>query len=163
MEDEDDSYGFGSFADLFESGEPGERATSAGSQLDLEASRHLWMSRGLFERLTANGKVGGAYQHVGAKIGGFAVEGGLGRLRLVENGEDLGVAWMQATRSDSNAQEKRRRVLEGDDRSATAIFVPVKSIEKVEMTKVQNRVQAVELLVEGGQALQFAFLPGAGL
>jgi hypothetical protein len=162
MEDEDDSYGFGSYSQLFD----GEAASSARavSALDAAAVRRFWMPERLLLQLRTPPSGGGAkeFQHVAARLDGRVVDGGLGRASLVHPRDVAGggIMWLQAAKSDSNAQQRRRRQLGTDARSSAALFVPFADVEGVKATSVQNTVQAVELSLVGGHVLHLAFLPG---
>lgn len=167
MEDEDDSYGFGSFSDLFD-GAPGSSSSSrAAAALDVDAMRRFWMPERLFNQLQQrqDGETGFGvkeFQHIGARFDGRAVDGGLGRVSFVHPRDVAGggVMWLQAAKSDSNAQEKRRKLLSADARSSAALFVPLGDITGVSATSIQNTVQGVELALVDGHVLHLAFLPG---
>lgn len=113
MDDEDDTYGFGSFSDLFDGGISSTsnssstshtglasasapptavaRAAGANKQLDVRAMSRLWVSeRALvdFEQQRKHSKLSQIdakeYQHVAAKFDGVTIEGGLGSAFFVQ-------------------------------------------------------------------------------
>lgn len=152
MDDEDDTYGFGSFSDLFDDGRASHSETSSAAvdrtdaaatatttftlanayaverKLDLRAMSRFWVAeRALtdFQQQrkrrygTASGRnadtedAAKEYQHIGAKFDGLAIEGGLGTAFFASPlGMDSGLLWIQAHRSDSNAQEQRKKELQ---------------------------------------------------
>lgn len=76
--------------------------------------------------------------------------------------------WLQATQSDSDALERRKKELQditnrqdkADHKSAAALFVAFKHVAAVQPTIVQNTVQGVEVKLKDGNRLELTFLPG---
>ncbi|KAI9988173.1 hypothetical protein PInf_024492 [Phytophthora infestans] len=128
MDEDEDTYGFGTFADLFDTA-----PAQAAKRLDLGALSHFCMPERLlscFEQQQRRDQNIILYQHVAAKFDGARIDGGLGALGVspLENG---GVVWLQATQSDSDALERRKKELQdianrqdkADHKSAAALFV----------------------------------------
>ncbi|KAF1331203.1 hypothetical protein FI667_g4555, partial [Globisporangium splendens] len=209
MDDDDDSYGFGSFSDLFDgapraAGHTSSSTTSSlassaaattlapftaaatpatslapGKELDLRAMRQFWVteraltdfqarlkhqsdaqSRGIGVGKDAQDKELSAkeYHHVAAKFDGLTIEGGLGSAfftTLSDTHGDCGLLWIQAHRSDSNAQEKRKQELqditnqrsayeESDgEKSSSAIFIRVADMVAAQPKTIQHTVPGI--------------------
>lgn len=110
MEDEDaEAYGFGSFSELFDDRSRSAQAP-APSALDDSAIQRFWMSETALQRFLEAAP--SSYEHVAVKFDGVAVDGGLGSAYCYDQADgSSGIVWVQAQRSDSNAQEKRRSQL----------------------------------------------------
>ncbi|KAF4136490.1 hypothetical protein GN958_ATG14306 [Phytophthora infestans] len=165
MDEDEDTYGFGTFADLFDTA-----PAQAAKRLDLGALSHFCMPERLlscFEQQQRRDQNIILYQHVAAKFDGARIDGGLGALGVspLENG---GVVWLQATQSDSDALERRKKELQdianrqdkADHKSAAALFVAFTHVAAVQPTIVQNTVQGVEVKLKDGNRLELTFLPG---
>ncbi|KAG1709027.1 hypothetical protein DVH05_022657 [Phytophthora capsici] len=160
MEEDEDTYGFGSFSDLFDAG-----TTQATKQLDLRALSRYCMSERLFSRFQQQrqDKRCVLFQHVAAKFNGVGIDGGLGELGMAGGG----FVWLQTAQSDSDALERRKKELQNitsretnEHKSAEALFVDIKRVTNVHPTTVQNTVQGVEVKLTEGNKLEFTFMPG---
>ncbi|KAF4127641.1 hypothetical protein GN958_ATG23168, partial [Phytophthora infestans] len=151
MDEDEDTYGFGTFADLFDTA-----PAQAAKRLDLGALSRFCMHERLlsrFEQQQRRDQHIVLYQHVAAKFDGARIDGGLGAL---------------ATQSDSDALERRKKELQditnrqdkADHKSAAALFVAFKHVAAVQPTIVQNTVQGVEVKLKDGKRLELTFLPG---
>ncbi|KAI9979399.1 hypothetical protein PInf_030301 [Phytophthora infestans] len=151
MDEDEDTYGFGTFADLFDTA-----PAQAAKRLDLGALSRFCMHERLlsrFEQQQRRDQHIVLYQHVAAKFDGARIDGGLGAL---------------ATQSDSDALERRKKELQditnrqdkADHKSAAALFVAFKHVAAVQPTIVQNTVQGVEVKLKDGNRLELTFLPG---
>ncbi|KAK1946139.1 hypothetical protein P3T76_003187 [Phytophthora citrophthora] len=163
MEEDEDTYGFGSFSDLFDAG-----TTQTTKRLNLSALSRYCMSERLFSRFQQRRKDKRCvlFQHVAAKFNGVGIDGGLGELGVAET-EGGGFVWLQTTKSDSDALERRRKELQDitrqesrEHKSAEALFVGIKCVVNVHPTTVQNTVQGVEVKLAEGDKLEFTFMPG---
>ncbi|KAG7386194.1 hypothetical protein PHYPSEUDO_000515 [Phytophthora pseudosyringae] len=169
MEEDEDTYGFGSFSDLFDA-----RPAQAAKRLDLSALSRFCMSERLLSRFQQQQRRRDKqrcvlFPHVAAKFDGVAIDGGLGALGVAPL-EGGGVVWLQTAQSDSDALERRTKELrditnrreqsEREHKSAAALFVAVKHVAAVQPTTVQNTVQGVELKLGGGNRLELTFMPG---
>ncbi|KAI9988223.1 hypothetical protein PInf_024497 [Phytophthora infestans] len=119
MDEDEDTYGFGTFADLFDTA-----PAQAAKRLDLGALSRFCMHERLlsrFEQQQRRDQHIVLYQHVAAKFDGARIDGGLGAL---------------ATQSDSDALERRKKELQditnrqdkADHKSAAALFVAFKHV-----------------------------------
>ncbi|KAE9032001.1 hypothetical protein PR002_g9401 [Phytophthora rubi] len=164
MEDEEDTYGFGSFSELFDAG-----ASQAQKRLDLGALSRFCMSERLlsrFQQQQRQDKRCAVFQHVAAKFNGVGIDGGLGALSVAAL-EGGGVVWLQTAQSDSDALERRKKELQDitnrapqETKSAAALFVAVELVAEVLPTTVQNTVQGVEMKLSDGNRLELTFMPG---
>ncbi|ETK91573.1 hypothetical protein F441_05013 [Phytophthora nicotianae CJ01A1] len=165
MDEDEDTYGFGSFSDLFDAG-----PTQAVKQLDMSALSRFCMPERLlsrFEQQQRRDKRIVLYQHVAAKFDGVRIDGGLGALGVAPL-DGGGVVWLQTTQSDSDVLERRKKELQditnrqdqGDLKSAAALFVSIKHVATVQPTTVQNTVQGVEMKLVDGNRLELTFMPG---
>ncbi|KAG2942413.1 hypothetical protein PC115_g1435 [Phytophthora cactorum] len=165
MDEDEDTYGFGSFADLFDVG-----PARVAKRLDVGAlSRFCMFERLLsrFEQQQRRDKRVVLYQHVAAKFDGVRIDGGLGALGVAPL-EGGGIVWLQTTQSDSDALERRKKELQditnrqnnGEHKSAAALFVAFKHVAAVQPTTVQNTVQSVEIKLVDGNRLDLTFMPG---
>ncbi|KAG2524873.1 hypothetical protein JM16_004765 [Phytophthora kernoviae] len=108
MEEDEETYGFGSFSDLFGA------APAAAKRLDVGAlSRFCMLERLLsrFQQQQRRDKPSVLYQHVAAKFDGVSIDGGLGALSFTSL-EGGGVVWQQTAASDSDALERRKKELQ---------------------------------------------------
>ncbi|KAE9149676.1 hypothetical protein PF006_g5861 [Phytophthora fragariae] len=164
MEDEEDTYGFGSFSELFDAG-----ASQAQKRLDLGALSRFCMSERLlsrFQQQQRQDKRCAVFQHVAAKFNGVGIDGGLGALSVAAL-EGGGVVWLQTEQSDSDALKRRKKELQDitnrapqETKSAAALFVAVELVAEVLPTTVQNTVQGVEMKLSDGNRLELTFMPG---
>ncbi|KAF1784642.1 FAD/NAD(P)-binding domain [Phytophthora cactorum] len=165
MDEDEDTYGFGSFADLFDVG-----PARVAKRLDVGALSRFCMSERLlsrFEQQQRRDKRVVLYQHVAAKFDGVRIDGGLGALGVAPL-EGGGIVWLQTTQSDSDALERRKKELQditnrqnnGEHKSAAALFVAFKHVAAVQPTTVQNTVQSVEIKLVDGNRLDLTFMPG---
>ncbi|RLN51503.1 hypothetical protein BBJ29_002257 [Phytophthora kernoviae] len=163
MEEDEETYGFGSFSDLFGA------APAAAKRLDVGALSRFCMPERLlsrFQQQQRRDKPSVLYQHVAAKFDGVSIDGGLGALSFTSL-EGGGVVWQQTAASDSDALERRKKELQditnqpqNDVKSAAAVFVRLKQVETVRTTSMQNKVQGVEMVLKGGNRLEVTFMPG---
>ncbi|KAL3667151.1 hypothetical protein V7S43_008090 [Phytophthora oleae] len=166
MEEEvEDTYGFGSFSDLFDAG-----TTQAAKRLDLGALSRYCMSERLFSRFQLQqrrDKRCVLFEHVAAKFDGVGIDGGLGALGVTSL-DGGGFVWLQTVQSDSDALERRKKELQDinsrqetkEHKSAAALFVAIKYVTSVLPTTVQNTVQGVEIKLVDSNKLELTFMPG---
>lgn len=113
MDDEDDSYGFGSFAELFDGG-----SASSWPPLDVCAVRRFWADEralAAFEQQQQRPQPPREFAHVAAKFDGAAVDGGLGSAFVAtswEGDQRGGLLWRQPRQSDSNVLARRKKELQ---------------------------------------------------
>ncbi|KAG7398050.1 hypothetical protein PHYBOEH_011781 [Phytophthora boehmeriae] len=162
MEEDEDTYGFGSFSDLFAA------APAAAKHLDVGALSRFCVPERVLSRWQQQRRdsCSVSYQHVAAKFDGVSIDGGLGALSFASL-EGGGVVWQQTAATDSDALERRKKELQditnqpqNDVKSAAAVFVKLEQVEAVQATSVQNKVQGVEMLLKDGNRLEVAFMPG---
>ncbi|KAG6602908.1 Zinc finger, RING-type [Phytophthora cinnamomi] len=163
--EEEDTYGFGSFSELFDAGASSQKQ----KRLDLGALSRFCMSERLlsrFQQQQRRDKRCVMFQHVAAKFDGVGIDGGLGALGVAAL-EGGGVVWLQTAQSDSDALERRKKELRDitnrapqETKSAAALFVALTHVASVQPTTVQNTVQGVELKLTDGNRLELTFMPG---
>ena len=161
-DEDDETYGFGSFSDLFDVG-----AARTTARLNCEALSRICMPVSLLTRFQQQQDNETTscfmFQHVAAKLDGVSIDGGLGTLGVTSM-EGGGIVWLQTMLSDSNAQERRRQELEhvtyAHHKSAAALFLSFSHVSDVRSTVVQNTVQGVELQLMDGARFELIFMPG---
>ncbi|KAL4106106.1 hypothetical protein PRIC1_004160 [Phytophthora ramorum] len=162
MDEVEDTYGFGSYAELFDVG-----PARVAKHLDVGALSRFCMSERRLARFQQQKQQQqrAMFQHVAAKFDGVGIDGGLGALAL----ESGGVVWLQTTQSDSDALQRRKRQLQDISSrgraqdgamSAAALFVTLENVVKVQPRTVQNMVLGVELQLVDGHRLELTFMPG---
>ncbi|KAL4158466.1 hypothetical protein PRNP1_004242 [Phytophthora ramorum] len=162
MDEVEDTYGFGSYAELFDVG-----PARVAKHLDVGALSRFCMSERRLARFQQQKQQQqrAMFQHVAAKFDGVGIDGGLGALGL----ESGGVVWLQTTQSDSDALQRRKRQLQDISSrgraqdgamSAAALFVTLENVVKVQPRTVQNMVLGVELQLVDGHRLELTFMPG---
>ncbi|TYZ64748.1 hypothetical protein PybrP1_004291 [[Pythium] brassicae (nom. inval.)] len=183
MDDEDDSYGFGSFADLFD-----DAALPAPAKpLDARAMSRLWASEHAVAEFELRWRAGGApreFAHVAARFEGASVDGGLGSAFFVDAWDGKrggGLLWLQPRQSDAtNVQEQRKKELQditnqrtatGDRsshsdeksasaKSAAAVFIASADVAEATAKKVQNVARGIALKLRSGPTFELVCMPG---
>ncbi|TDH67390.1 hypothetical protein CCR75_002009 [Bremia lactucae] len=167
MDEAADSYGFGSFSELFD-----RSPAQIAKHLDLGALSPFFMSERLlsrFRRHRHRDERSALHHHVAAKFNGVGINGGLGSLDVVPLKMGGGFVWMQSSQSESDACRRRKKELQditnqqtqGDDyKSVDVLHVPMKYVTSVQPSSLQKRAQGVEVILMGHNRFEFTFMPG---